>query len=139
MAKPDSHVLALSRLAAKRLDGSHCLFKDRSYIGPVHVDSAVCDSEWITVSMTTRPWLSSSKSRTIHLQMPVSGTSASAFSVLLDAGYGVNGTFVHQPDAIQAIEDLRSSGADTQALLWAVSRSQGLPVEVRALRGKPLI
>jgi hypothetical protein len=117
----------LAKRVAKHLKGRDLLYKSKGFMGPVHVDRATCDATRILVTMTTRPWSSDRPPYTFELDCPVEGTSADGFRVVLNAGYGINGIFIHAPAAINALEALRAAGASVQDMLDIFNFSRGIP------------
>ncbi len=117
----------LAKRVAKHLKGREFLYKSKGFMGPVRVDRATCGATRIRVTMTTRPWSSDRQPYTFELDCPVEGISADGFRVVLNAGYGINGIFIHAPAAINALEAVRAAGASVQELLDIFNCSRGLP------------
>lgn len=129
--------VALGRAVTEYLQGRDCLFKDSSYIGPVHVDAASCSYRWVRVSFTTRPWVKNIPRERLWMVTPVSGTDANAFHIEFNAGYGISGMFIHAPAAIAALQKLRKDGGSLGDAICAMNTGQGLPEKVAALREQP--
>ena len=128
--------ILLSKRVASFLDRRDCIYKDKSYVGPVHVDSAVASYRWLKISLETKPWQIGKVSRRAILEMPVEGTSANGFSITVNAGYGINGIFVYAPAAVLAISKLYERGAALDQILQAINSGRGLPEAVFQLRFK---
>lgn len=129
--------VALSKSIAAHLMGRECVYKDKSYVGPVVVDFASASYRWIQISCVTRPWRSGEQVRKFTLVTPVNGILATRFCIHVSGGYGVGGVFIHEPIAVDAIKKLYRSGADGQAVISAINHTKGLPDEVAMLDDLP--
>ncbi len=126
-----------SILVACAMQGRGCIYKDKSYMGPAKVLDTYNDGERIRFKVLTLGSSRRHPSRTFVLDCPADWTSMDAFSICLNAGYGINGIFVHHPAAIAAIEEMEKSGGSTQDLLDAINHRRGLSKEIAALQRQP--
>lgn len=85
-------------------------------------------------TVLAKPWQESSKSFKFQLCTPVDGLSYDEFSIRLNAGYGINGMFVHNHQAIEEITRMWERGASTQELLHAFNFQTGLSVKVNGTK-----
>lgn len=122
------------KVALSKLNQLSCLYKDKGYMGPAQVLSANSRRGMITVTVLAKPWQESSKSFKFQLSIPVDGVSYDDFSIRLDAGYGINGMFVHNHQAIEEITRMWERGASTQELLHAFNFQTGLSVKVNGTK-----
>lgn len=134
-----SRAVTLAREVSAHLNGRICLFKAKGYMGPVRVISARSNTRRIRLHLQTYPWEDDYRPSEFSIDMPITGVSATAFSVIVNAGYGVNAIIVSNHIAIAAIGALKSAGASTQKLLNAFNRAGGLPPEVIQLRDRPFV
>ena len=98
-------------------------------MGPAQVLSANSRRGMITVTVLAKPWQESSKIFKFQLSTPVNGVSYDEFSIRLNAGYGINGMFVHNQQAIKEITRMWERGASIQELLNAFNFQTGLSVK----------
>ncbi len=118
--------VAFAKTVATHLQGKSFLYKDKSYLGPIQVEFASSSYRWIQVSFVTQPWHRQQAQRRYTLVTPVRGVSANAFSICLNAGYGINGIFIHASAAIGEIRQLYETGASFQDLIYAFNTGRGL-------------
>lgn len=127
----------LSRRVALYLVGRDVIYKDKGYLGPARVTEVSCNSAWIRVTMKTRPWKPERPSATFSIQCPANSAQADGLRISINAGYGINGIFIHARAAIAAMQALSKRGASLQELLNAMNHGRGLPQEVTKLRRHP--
>lgn len=139
VAARKSPAVILAREVSAHLNGRICLFKAKGYMGPVRVVSAYSNTRRIRLHLQTEPWDGNLRSSEFSIDMPITGLSATAFSVIVNAGYGINAIIVSHESAISAIRALKSAGASTQMLLDAFNRARGLPHEVVQLRDSTFV
>lgn len=123
---------------ANYLLGRTCIYKDKGYIGPVSIDFASSSYRWIQISFITHPWGNQETPQRRTLIAPIRGISAEGFSIHVSAGYGINGIFVHDASAIEAINQLYVAGADGQEIIHAINFGKYLPENISMLRYMPL-
>lgn len=134
-----SRAAILARGVSTHLTGRICLFKAKGYMGPVQVISTHSNTCRIQLHLQTDPWDGNHGSSQFSIDMPITGISATAFSVIVNAGYGINAIIISEDLVIKSIWALKSAGASTQMLLDAFNRGEGLPREVVELRYSPFV
>ena len=127
----------LSRRVALYLVGRDVIYKDKGYLGPARVTEVSCNRAWIRVTMKTRPWKPERPSATFSIQCPANSAQADGLRISINAGYGINGIFIHARTGIAAMQALSKRGASLQELLNAMNHGRGLPQEVTKLRRHP--
>ncbi len=127
----------LARRVALFLVGREVIYKDKGYLGPARVTEVSCNRAWIRVTMKTRPWKPERPSATFSIQCPANSAQADGLRISINAGYGINGIFIHARTGIAAMQALSKRGASLQELLNAMNHGRGLPQEVTKLRRHP--